>query len=360
MITLQVELGLRSYPIHIGRDLLADGELWTKTVRERQLLVVTNDRVGPLYLDTVRDHLPAEMQAVVVLKDGEQYKTLESFETIITALLDHQFERGCALIALGGGVVGDITGFAAACYQRGVSYYQAPTTLLAQVDSSVGGKTAVNHALGKNMVGAFHQPSAVIADVATLETLARREYVAGIAEIIKYGLIRDREFFVWLEEHMEALVRRDDEVMTYAIRRSCENKAAVVAADEKEAGLRALLNLGHTFGHAIETGLGYGVKLHGEAVGIGMAMAADLSRREGMLSDAEGQRIIRLIERAGLDPTPPALAPDSMEAIMRVDKKNRDGRIRLVLLESIGSATIMDDYDPKALRATLEHRRRRA
>lgn len=350
MIRVDVELAERSYPIFIGAGLLRDTTLLARAIRTRQVMVVTNDRVAPLYLDALLAGLADRQVASVVLPDGEEYKTLESFSTVMTALLEHRFERGCTVVALGGGVVGDLAGFAAACYQRGVRFVQVPTTLLAQVDSAVGGKTAVNHALGKNMIGAFHQPVAVLADLDTLGTLEVREFRAGVAEIIKYGLIRDREFFEWLEQNLDALLARDAAAVTHAIKRSCENKAEVVAADEHESGERALLNLGHTFGHAIEHALGYGRWLHGEAVGAGMCMAARLSARIGMIAPTTRDRIITLIARAGLPVDPPeGPSVDELLDAMRVDKKNQDGRIRLVLLDAIGHASVREEYDPQAL-----------
>ncbi len=354
MTALKVELGERSYPIHIGPGLLASAELLRPHLEGRRIMVVTNETVGPLYLSRQMQALAGCDTATVILPDGEAYKTLESMERIVTALLAGRFDRHCTLIALGGGVVGDITGFAAACYQRGVRYIQAPTTLLAQVDSSVGGKTAVNHALGKNMIGAFHQPRCVIADTDTLATLPDREYRAGLAEVIKYGLIRDPELFRWLEEHIEALLARDPLAQSHAIERSCRNKAEVVAADELETGQRALLNLGHTFGHAIETGLGYGVWLHGEAVGAGMCLAARLSACLGWLDRTAVARIEALVRRAGLPLRAPAALPaEKMRELMAVDKKARGSRLRLVLLEDVGRAVVTDRYDSAALNRTL-------
>ncbi len=354
MIRVDVELAERSYPIFIGAGLLRDATLIGRAIKTRQVMVVTNERVAPLYLDALLNGLGNRQVASVVLPDGEEYKTLDSFSLIMTALLEHRFERGCTVVALGGGVVGDLAGFAAACYQRGVRFVQVPTTLLAQVDSAVGGKTAVNHALGKNMIGAFHQPVAVLADLDTLATLAVREFRAGVAEIIKYGLIRDREFFEWLELNLDALMAREAAAVTHAIKRSCENKAEVVAADEHESGERALLNFGHTFGHAIEHALGYGSWLHGEAVGAGMCMAARMSARIGMIAPTTRDRIIALIARAGLPIVPPAgPAIDDFLDAMSVDKKNQDGHIRLVLLDAIGHASVHDDYDAQALRGVL-------
>ena len=356
--TLTVDLGDRSYPIIIGPGALRDSGNFLPYIRSRQLLIVTNETVGPLYLDalveTLGDHYRIES---VVLPDGEEYKTLEVLNRIFDKLLEQRFDRGCTLLALGGGVVGDMTGFAAACYQRGVDFVQVPTTLLSQVDSSVGGKTGVNHPLGKNMIGAFHQPRCVIADTDTLNTLPDRELSAGLAEVIKYGLINDPEFFAWLEKNMEALVRREPEALAHAIERSCSDKAKVVAADEKEAGQRALLNLGHTFGHAIENGMGYGQWLHGEAVGAGMCMAARFSVDLGLMPESDAGRAVDLIRRAGLpvDP-PPAGSIDSRRflELMSVDKKVQDGRLRLVLMKGIGKAFIASDFGLEALAQSLE------
>jgi 3-dehydroquinate synthase len=352
--TLEVELGERSYPIHIGRDLIDKPELYRPKIAGRQVMIVTNETVAPLYLDRVERAL-GEFQVVrVVLPDGEEYKNLEIWNRILDGLLGHRFARDCTLVALGGGVIGDLAGFAAACYQRGVAFIQVPTTLLAQVDSSVGGKSGVNHALGKNMIGAFHQPRAVIADTDSLSTLPDRELSAGIAEIIKYGLIRDQGFFGWLEENMERLRAWDADALACAVERSCRNKAEVVAADELETGQRALLNLGHTFGHAIESGVGYGAWLHGEAVGAGMCMAADLSLRLGWLDSASVQRARTLIAAAGLPVAPPAeLGPERFRELMAVDKKVMDGRLRLVLLRGIGKSVVTADFDTEKLAETL-------
>ncbi len=352
--TLNVSLGARSYPIFIGTDLLADPVCYRPYIPGRQVMIVTNETVAPLYLAALQAALAGLRVETVVLPDGEIYKTQAVLERIYDALLGARFGRDCTLVALGGGVVGDMAGFAAACYQRGVAFIQVPTTLLAQVDSSVGGKTGINHPLGKNMIGAFHQPRAVIADTATLNTLPDRELCAGLAEVIKYGLIRDGAYFDWLESKLPALRARDPAALAEAIRRSCENKAQVVAADELETGERALLNLGHTFGHAIETGAGYGNWLHGEAVGVGMCMAADLSARLSWLRPADLQRTRDLIERANL-PTvpPPELSAERLLDLMAVDKKVLDGRLRLVLLRGIGEAVVTDQFDPALLRATL-------
>jgi 3-dehydroquinate synthase len=354
MRTVTVDLGDRSYPIYIGASIASDPDLYRRHIPSRQVMVVSNETVAPLYGDAVDRALTGFQVGHVVLPDGEEYKTLEILNRIFDALLTGRFDRRCTLLALGGGVVGDMTGFAAACYQRGVGFVQVPTTLLAQVDSSVGGKTGVNHPLGKNMIGAFHQPLCVIADTDTLATLPDRELSAGLAEVVKYGLIDDPELFDWLEANMGRLLARDGEALAYAIERSCRDKAAVVAADERESGRRALLNLGHTFGHAIETGVGYGQWLHGEAVGAGMCMAADLSRRLGWLTDAEHRRIIALLESARLPTTPPpGIGPDRFLELMAVDKKVQDGRLRLVLLQGIGRSTVTDGVDPAMLRATL-------
>ncbi|HHH12933.1 MAG TPA: 3-dehydroquinate synthase [Thiolapillus brandeum] len=354
MASLEVDLGERSYPIHIGQRLIDDGDLIRPFILSAQVMIVTNETVGPLYLERLRAALSGLQVESVVLPDGEQYKNLEILNRIFDALLEKRFDRGCTLVALGGGVVGDMTGFAAACYQRGVNFIQVPTTLLSQVDSSVGGKTGVNHPLGKNMIGAFYQPKAVIIDIDTLNTLPDRELSAGLAEVIKYGLINDPEFFAWLEENMEALRRREPAALAHAIERSCADKAAIVAEDEREAGRRALLNLGHTFGHAIETGMGYGQWLHGEAVGAGMCMAARLSQRLGWMPAEEVARVERLVAAAGLPIQPPPLGADRFEALMAVDKKVQSGQLRLVLLRGIGTAVVTGDFSRQTLRELLE------
>jgi len=352
--TLEVDLGDRSYPIYIGSDLLADARYFRPHIRGSRVMIVSNETVAPLYLEQLKRALSDFQVEQVILPDGEEYKNLEVLNRIYTALLEKRFDRSCTLVALGGGVVGDMTGFAAASYQRGVNFIQVPTTLLSQVDSSVGGKTGVNHKLGKNMIGAFHQPQAVIADTATLNTLPDRELSAGMAEVIKYGLINDAALFAWLEEHLPALMQRDMGLLAEAIERSCADKAAIVAADEKEAGQRALLNLGHTFGHAIETGMGYGEWLHGEAVGCGMAMAAEMSRRLGWLSEQEQQRINNALQAAALPVVPPAsMKAEDFMALMAVDKKVLDGKLRLVLLKGIGGAIISDDFPLQVLEDTL-------
>ncbi len=354
MKSLQVELGARSYPIYIGSDLLQQADLFSRHIDSRQVMVVSNETVAPLYLQKVLNSLAAKQVETIILPDGESFKTLSTTETIFDALIGKRFSRNATIIALGGGVVGDISGFAAACYQRGISFVQVPTSLLAQVDSSVGGKTGVNHPRGKNMIGAFHQPRCVIIDTTVLDTLADRELSAGMAEVIKYGLIRDAEFFLWLEENIAALMDRDPETTALAIERCCCNKADIVIEDERESGVRALLNLGHTFGHAIETGCGYGTYLHGEAVAIGICQAADLSRRLGWLDKPVCERITTLLTRAGLPVTPPTdLSVDQYLDLMAVDKKNIDGNLRLVLLKSIGQAVITADVNSTTLKQTL-------
>ena len=322
MKTLLVELGDRSYPIYIGSNLLNQSELYTHHIKAKQVLVVTNETIAPLYLDTVLKNLTPFDVETVILPDGEQFKTLEYVTHIFDKLLASKFSRNATLIALGGGVIGDMGGFAAACYQRGIAFLQIPTTLLAQVDSSVGGKTGVNHPLGKNMIGAFYQPQCVIADADVLDTLDDRQLSAGLAEVIKYGLIRDAEFFEWLENNINALLARDKQALSFAIEQSCLNKAGIVAIDETETGVRATLNLGHTFGHAIETGTGYGTYLHGEAVAIGTCQAADLSRRKGWLNDADVERIIALFKQAKLPIVPPEhIDSDRFLELMAVTRK---------------------------------------
>jgi 3-dehydroquinate synthase len=351
---VDVDLGDRSYPIHIGTGLLDDPEIYARHITGSQVMVVTNDTVAPLYLERVTGALSGFRCESVVLPDGEKYKTLEIWQQIFDALLQHRFNRQCTIVALGGGVVGDMAGFAAASYQRGINFIQVPTTLLAQVDSSVGGKTGVNHPLGKNMIGAFHQPQCVIADTATLNTLDDRQLSAGIAEVIKYGLINDLEFFAWIEQHIPELLARDPAALAFAIERSCIDKAKVVAADELEAGQRALLNLGHTFGHAIETGVGYGDWLHGEAVAAGMCMAARLSVAQGWMTPEDERRVLDLIGQSRLPVRPPeSLEADRIMELMAVDKKVLDGRLRLVLMHGIGASVVTDDFDLEKLRSTL-------
>ena len=354
--TVEIDLGERRYPIHVGADIIGEPALFAPHVRDRHAFVVTNETVAPLYLDRL---LPALADAngvdTHIIGDGEQYKTLDTFAAIQNVLVERRVARDGVLIALGGGVVGDIAGFAAASYQRGIDFVQVPTTLLAQVDSSVGGKTGVNLSGGKNLVGAFHQPRCVISDTATLSTLDPREVRAGFAEIVKYGLIDDPEFFDWLEVNTTALLDLDDHALGTAVVRACERKAAVVVADERESGVRALLNLGHTFAHAIETGTGYGEWLHGEAVAAGIVLAARMSHRMKWLTGQDCERIERLFTRAGLPTRAPAgLSPRRMLEVMSVDKKVRRGRLRLILLRGIGQAVLTSEFDHDALRETLE------
>jgi 3-dehydroquinate synthase len=356
MHTLHVELGERSYPIYIGRDLLADGQLLAPHVPGSQVVIVSNETVAPLYVDRVRAALGERaLVSEVVLRDGEQYKTLDSLTQIFDRVMADGHNRTTTFVAVGGGVVGDVTGFAAACYQRGVNFVQVPTTLLAQVDSSVGGKTAVNHPLGKNMIGAFHQPRAVLIDIDTLQTLPAREFSAGLAEVVKYGLIRDEPFYRWLQENMSKLLAREEAALAEAIERSCAIKADVVAADEREGGLRAILNLGHTFGHAIETHQGYGAWLHGEAVATGMLLALQLSARRNAIDAAEVEGFRELLKGMHLPVAPPAdmTSADFLTLMVR-DKKVIDGRLRLVLLRGMGEALIVDDVDGEELTDLLE------
>jgi len=342
-ISLNVELGDRSYPIAIGRGLLDDASLLNRHIGGGgKVAIVTNTTVAPLYLEKIAAPLRAAGREIVpiVLPDGEEYKNWESLNLVFDALLANKCDRKTTLVALGGGVVGDMTGFAAATYMRGVPFVQIPTTLLAQVDSSVGGKTGINHPLGKNMIGAFYQPRAVIADTATLDTLPARELAAGLAEVIKHGAILDAGFFDWIEANIEKLVARDHAALAHAIARSCEIKADVVARDEREGGLRAVLNFGHTFGHAIEAGMGYGAWLHGEAVGCGMVMAADLSHRLGLIDAASVARVRALVQAAGLPVVAPDLGTLRWIELMEVDKKNEGGAIKFILLKPLGSPSI--------------------
>ena len=355
-ISLNVELGDRSYPIAIGRGLLDDTSLLNRHIGgSGKVAIVTNTTVAPLYLDKVAGPLRAAGREVVpiILRDGEEFKNWESLNEVFDALLANKCDRKTTLVALGGGVIGDMTGFAAATYMRGVPFVQIPTTLLAQVDSSVGGKTGINHPLGKNMIGAFYQPRAVIADTATLDTLPDRELSAGLAEVIKHGAILDAGFFDWIEANIGKLMARDHAALAHAIARSCEIKADVVARDEREGGLRAVLNFGHTFGHAIEAGMGYGAWLHGEAVGCGMVMAADLSRRLGLVDDTAVERVRALVKAAGLPVVAPDLGTARWIELMEVDKKNEGGAIKFILLKPLGSPSIAN-ASPELLQATLE------
>lgn len=354
MRTLQVDLGERSYPIHIGTDLLSKAELFVPHIAGKQVAIVTNETVAPLYLERLTQTLAGYKVQPIVLPDGESFKNWETLQLIFDGLLTARHGRRTTIIALGGGVIGDMAGFAAACYQRGVDFIQVPTTLLSQVDSSVGGKTGINHPLGKNMVGAFYQPKAVLIDTATLRTLPPRELSAGLAEVIKYGLICDAPFLDWLETHMEALLALEPTALTEAIERSCAAKARVVGADERESGIRATLNLGHTFGHAIETHMGYGVWLHGEAVAAGTVMALEMSRRLGWIDAAERDRSMRLLRAAGLPIVPPQeMTPAHFLEHMAVDKKVIDGQLRLVLLSRLGEAVVTADYPGNILDETL-------
>src|SRR6185312_8836165 len=350
MKTLLVQLGKRSYPIHIGGGLLNQGMLIRERLQKERLCIVTDDRVAPLYLEKLKSALRPLTVESVTLPHGEENNDWETLDLIFTALLKSGYGRDSALIALGGGVVGDLTGFAAATYQRGIPYVQVATTLMAQVDSSVGGKTAINHRYGKNMVGAFHQPLVVMADTQTLDTLDARQLSAGLAEVIKYGLIKDSRFFEWLEANIQSLMARDEDALDHVVVRSCEIKSAIVAADETEKGERALLNLGHTFGHAIETAL-----VHGEAVSVGLVMAAALSVRLGQFKPTEYRRLCRLLERAGLPTSlPDNISAQEMRKHMGRDKKALAGQLRLVLPKSIGQAVVTTEFDDAALEATLE------
>ena len=354
--TVDVDLGLSRYPITIGAGLIGDADVFRALVPGVDLLVVTNTTVGPLYLEPLRAALPGRRVAECVLPDGEEYKTQATLGAVFDVLVSQRFNRDAVLLARGGGVIGDIAGFAAACYQRGIGFVQVPTTLLAQVDSSVGGKTGVNHPGGKNLIGAFHQPLAVIADTATLSTLPDRELRAGLAEVIKYGFICDPVFLEWLDENLANLLARDPAALTHAIARSCEIKAGVVAGDERERGRRAILNFGHTFGHAIEAATGFTSYLHGEAVAIGMVVAADLSHRLGLIDASGAQRVKDMLARAQLPTAAPRIGAKRTAELMAMDKKVLGGSVRLVLLEGFGKAVVSGRYDARALEATLaEH-----
>ncbi|MDC1281245.1 3-dehydroquinate synthase [Methylophilaceae bacterium] len=359
MKTINIDLGDRSYPIYVGDQLIDNPTILLNHIHTHTVVVVTNTTVAPLYLDTVTQSLGDNTHIIpIILPDGEQYKNTETLNTIYEVLLKNKCDREVMLIALGGGVIGDITGFAAASFMRGVKFIQIPTTLLSQVDSSVGGKTGINHALGKNMIGAFYQPQCVIADVGLLKTLPDRELSAGLAEVIKYGLIRDAAFFVWLEKTMPSLINKDPSTLIEAVIRSCENKADVVAQDEFESskGIRATLNLGHTFGHAIEHAMGYGNWLHGEAVAAGMVMAAFLSQELGWLNSDEFDRTKQLIANANLPINPPDIRVDQFMGLMQSDKKSQRGRIHLILQKTIGEAILTSDYPEALLRKTLQQK----
>ena len=355
MQTLQVDLGVRTYPIYIGENLLCQADLYSKHIPSNDVVIITNETVAPLYLDQISAALKNKNIRAITLPDGESHKNLTTMESIFTELLTNRCARDTTIVALGGGVIGDISGFAAACYQRGINFIQVPTTLLSQVDSSVGGKTGVNHALGKNMIGAFYQPKCVVADIGTLHTLPKRELSAGIAEVIKYGILGDLEFFQWLEANVKKLVDLNTDTLMYAIERSCQCKADIVASDEHEkSGRRALLNLGHTFGHAIETGMGYGKWLHGEAVGCGMVVAAEFSERMGLISKADVNRISSLISQANLPTKLPAeLSADQMIELMAIDKKVKDGKLHLILINNIGNAVLTSNCEHELLIETL-------
>jgi 3-dehydroquinate synthase len=355
MDKLIVDLGERSYPISIGENLLEQSELFSSAIAGKKVMIVTNDVVAPLYLQKCRETLKGFQVDEVILPDGEQHKNLATFETILSELLARKHARDTTIVALGGGVIGDMAGFAAACYQRGIAFIQVPTTVLSQVDSSVGGKTAVNHALGKNMIGAFYQPQAVIIDINCLKTLPAREFSAGMAEVIKYGIIYDHAFFTWLEENVAKIKALQADAITYMIKRCCEIKAEVVALDEKEGGIRALLNLGHTFGHAIEAEQGYGNWLHGEAVAVGMILAAETAAQLGLIERAQVERITALIKQFDL----PLSSPETMTYAnyaehMQLDKKVLNGKLRLVLPTSIGSSELFDNVSEAILRRVIE------
>lgn len=354
MQCLNVDLGDRSYPIYIGAGLFQSPALLTAHIKGKQVCIVTDDTVAPLYLGALEAVLQGYKVTRVILPTGEAFKNWATLQQIFDALLADRHDRRTTLIALGGGVIGDMTGFAASCYQRGVDFIQVPTTLLSQVDSSVGGKTGINHPAGKNMIGAFYQPQAVLIDTDSLNTLPEREISAGLAEVIKYGFIRDAEFLFWLEDNMCGLRALDSNLVTQAIQRSCAIKAEVVAADEREGGVRAILNLGHTFGHAIETHQGYGSWLHGEAVGAGMVMALDLSARMGWIATDELVRGRHIVESAGLPAAPPKnMSQADFRRLMSVDKKVLDGQLRLVLLRALGEATVTAEFDSEALSGCL-------
>lgn len=356
---VEVDLGDRSYPIYIGSGLLDQPEILQRHVHGKRVLIVTNDTVGPLYLDKVAEALTVGNPNVsiesVILPDGEKYKNMDTLMKVFDKAIESRLDRRCTFVALGGGVIGDMCGYAAASFLRGVNFIQIPTTVMAQVDSSVGGKTGINHRLGKNLIGAFYQPQCVVVDTDTLNTLPERELASGFAEVIKYGLIRDAEFFEWQEKNMPSLMARDPAALAYAIKRSCENKAEVVSLDEKESGLRATLNLGHTFGHAIETGFGYGQWLHGEAVAVGTVMAVDMSYRLGWIDDTIVSRVLAILKQAKLPTAPPdSMTVEMFKSIMAVDKKVADGLLRLILLKGpLGNCVFTGDYDRKALDETL-------
>ncbi|XAR58000.1 3-dehydroquinate synthase [Bertholletia excelsa] len=356
---VEVDLGTRSYPIYIGSGLLDQPDLLQRHVHGKRVLVVTNTTIAPFYLDKVVSALTVSNPNIsvesVILPDGEKYKDMDTLMKVFDKAIESRLDRRSTFVALGGGVIGDMCGYAAASFLRGVNFIQIPTTVMAQVDSSVGGKTGINHRLGKNLIGAFYQPQCVLVDTDTLNTLPDRELASGLAEVIKYGLIRDAEFFAWQERNMQALMARDPDALAYAIKRSCENKAEVVSLDEKESGLRATLNLGHTFGHAIETGFGYGEWLHGEAVAAGMVMAVNMSHRLGWIEESIVERVDSILKQAKLPTAPPeTMTVEMFKSIMAVDKKVADGLLRLILLKGpLGNCVFSGDYDRKALDETL-------
>jgi 3-dehydroquinate synthase len=354
MKTININLEKRSYPIYVGEGLLENYGLLKKHISNKKVAIITNDKIAPLYLEKISNTLSVEKEIIpIILPDGEAFKNFETLNLIYDTLLKNKANRQITLIALGGGVIGDITGFAAATFMRGVDFIQIPSTLLSQVDSSVGGKTGINHPLGKNMIGAFYQPKCVIADINLLETLPDKELSAGLAEVIKYGLIRDSSFFEWLENNVEGIIKRDSQLLIEAVVRSCQNKADIVESDEFESGIRAILNLGHTFGHAIETATGYGKWLHGEAIAIGMVMAAYLSEQMGWLTKEENQRIKSLIVDANLPINPPEISKQEFLDLMQLDKKTKEDQINLVLQQGIGKAILTSDYDIEKLHNTL-------
>ena len=355
MKVVEIDLGARSYQIKIAKNILSQPEEFLPWIKSNQVFIISNEVVAPIYLDNLLSALKDKQVNQIIMPDGEHTKSLSSLELIFDRMLQIPLDRSATVIALGGGVIGDMAGFAAACYQRGVPFIQVPTTLLSQVDSSVGGKTAVNHPSGKNMIGAFYQPERVLIDIDTLATLQPRQFSSGLAEVIKYGVINQPDFFQWLESNISKVINRQSESLEYIIEQSCLNKARVVEQDEKESGVRALLNLGHTFGHAVETTTGYGKWLHGEAVALGMAMAAHMSCLQGWLKKEDVQRINHLLERAEL-PVSPSTEFDAnqLKQAMKLDKKVQSGKVRLVLLNGIGEAFLTADYDEQALNNTLQ------
>ncbi len=356
MKTVNINLGERSYQIKISSGLLDNNAALLPWIDGNQVFIITNEIVAPLYLDKVKRILPGKMIEHIILADGEQTKRLQTAEHIFDRMLEIALDRSVTVIALGGGVIGDMAGFVAACYQRGVPFIQIPTTLLSQVDSSVGGKTAVNHARGKNMIGAFYQPQHVLTDTATLATLDARQFSSGLAEVIKYGMINDVAFFQWLEDNIQVVMQKNDRALGYIIEQSCLNKAKIVEQDERESGVRALLNLGHTFGHAIETATGYNQWLHGEAIALGMVMATFMSEKQGWISKQAVQRLIALLSQAQLPiDALRGVSAETLKSLMQLDKKVQAGKVRLVLLKSIGEAFITSDYDESVLDATLKH-----